>query len=60
MGSDVQRQIVELAQQSFRKAGIEMTIQPLEWAAFAAKMDAGELEAWAAALNLDPNPDLAV
>jgi ABC-type transport system substrate-binding protein len=60
MGSDVQRQIVELAQQSFRKAGIEMAIQPLEWAAFAAKMDAGELEAWAAALNLDPNPDLAV
>jgi peptide/nickel transport system substrate-binding protein len=60
MGSDVQRQIVELAQQSFRKAGIEMAIRPLEWAAFAAKMDAGELDAWAAALNLDPNPDLAV
>ena len=60
MGSDVQRQMVELAQQSFRKAGIEMAIQPLEWAAFAAKMDAGECEAWAAALNLDPNPDLAV
>ena len=40
MGSDVQRQIVELAQQSFRKAGIDMAIQPLEWAAFAAKMDA--------------------
>ena len=60
MGSDVQRQIVELAQQSFRKAGIDMGIQPLEWAAFAAKMDAGELDAWAAALNLDPNPDLAV
>jgi peptide/nickel transport system substrate-binding protein len=60
MGSEVQRQMVELAQQSFRKAGIEMAIQPLEWAAFAAKMDAGELDAWAAALNLDPNPDLAV
>ncbi len=60
MGSEVQRQIVELAQQSFRKAGIEMAIQPLEWAAFAAKMDAGELDAWVAALNLDPNPDLAV
>ena len=60
MGSDVQRQMVELAQQSFRKAGIEMAIQPLEWAAFAAKMDAGECEAWAAALNLDPNPDLSV
>ncbi len=45
MGSDVQRQMVELAQQSFRKAGIDMKIQPLEWAAFAAKMDAGELEA---------------
>ncbi|HQQ79165.1 MAG TPA: ABC transporter substrate-binding protein [Thermoanaerobaculia bacterium] len=60
MGSDVQRQMVELAQQSFRKAGIDMKIQPLEWAAFAAKMDAGELEAWAAALNLDPYPDLGV
>ena len=60
MGSDVQRQMVELAQQSLRKAGIEMRIQPLEWAAFAAKMDAGELEAWAAALNLDPYPDLGV
>jgi peptide/nickel transport system substrate-binding protein len=60
MGSDIQRQMVELAQQSFRKAGVEMTIQPLEWAAFAAKADAGELEAWAAAINLDPYPDLAV
>jgi peptide/nickel transport system substrate-binding protein len=60
MGSDLQRQMVELAQQSFRKAGIEMRIQPLEWAAFAAKMDAGELEAWAAALSLDPYPDLGV
>jgi peptide/nickel transport system substrate-binding protein len=59
-GSDIQRQIVELAQQSYRKAGIDMAIQQLEWAAFAAKMDAGELEAWAAALNLDPNQDLAV
>ncbi len=60
MGSDIQRQIVELAQQSYRNAGIEMAIQPLEWAAFGAKMDAGECDAWAAALNLDPNPDLAV
>ena len=60
MGSEVQRQIVELAQQSFRKAGIEMAIQPMEWGAFAAKMDAGEFDAWAAALNLDPNPDLSV
>jgi peptide/nickel transport system substrate-binding protein len=60
MGSDVQRQMVELAQQSFRRAGIDMRIQPLEWAAFIAKVDAGELEAWAAALNLDPYPDLGV
>ena len=37
-----------------------MKIQPLEWAAFIAKVDAGELEAWAAALNLDPYPDLGV
>ncbi len=60
MGSDIQRQLVELVQQSFRKAGIEMAIQPLEWATFGARMDAGELDAWAAALILDPNPDLAV
>ncbi len=59
-GSDIQRQMVELAQQSFRGAGIEMKIQPLEWAAFVAKMDAGELEAWAAAFNLDPYPDMAI
>jgi peptide/nickel transport system substrate-binding protein len=60
MGSDIQRQIVELAQQSFRTAGIDMAIQPLEWAAFSEKMDAGECEAWAAALSYEPNPDLAV
>lgn len=60
MGSDVQRQMVELAQQSWRKAGMDVKIQPLEWAAFIAKVDAGELEAWAAALNLDPYPDLGV
>jgi peptide/nickel transport system substrate-binding protein len=60
MGSNIQRQIVELAQQSYRKVGIGMAIQQLEWATFAAKMDAGECEAWAAALNLDPNPDLSV
>ncbi|MGA7991226.1 MAG: ABC transporter substrate-binding protein [Thermoanaerobaculia bacterium] len=59
MGSDVQRQMVELAQQSYRRAGIDMKIQPLEWATFSAKVDAGELEAWAAAWNLDPYPDLA-
>jgi peptide/nickel transport system substrate-binding protein len=58
-GGDLQRQMVELAQQSFRKAGIDMKIQPLEWAAFSAKVDAGELEAWAAAWNLDPYPDMA-
>jgi peptide/nickel transport system substrate-binding protein len=60
MGSDVQRQMVELAQQSWRKAGMDVKIQQLEWAAFIAKVDAGELEAWAAALNLDPYPDLGV
>ncbi len=49
MGSDLQRQMVELAQQSFRKAGIEMKIQPLEWGAFVEKVDAGDYEACAAA-----------
>lgn len=57
-GSDLQRQITEVVQQSYRKAGIEMSIRPLEWAAFSAKVDAGEFEASILALSLDPNPDL--
>jgi peptide/nickel transport system substrate-binding protein len=59
-GSDLQRQIVEVIQQSFRKAGIEMSIRPMEWAAFASKIDAGEFDAAILSYNLDPNPDLAV
>jgi peptide/nickel transport system substrate-binding protein len=57
-GSDLQRQITEVIQQSYRKAGIEMAIRPLEWAAFASKVDAGDFEASILALSLDPNPDL--
>jgi len=57
-GSDLQRQITEVVQQSYRKAGIEMAIRPLEWAAFAGKVDAGDFEASILALSLDPNPDL--
>jgi peptide/nickel transport system substrate-binding protein len=59
-GSELQRQIVEVAQQSFRKAGIEMTVRPMEWAAFVAKVDEGDYEAAILAYSLDPNPDLAV
>jgi peptide/nickel transport system substrate-binding protein len=56
--SDRQRQIVELAQASFREAGIEMSISPMEWGAFVDRVDAGDYEACSLALNLDPNPDL--
>lgn len=59
VGSERNRQIAELVQQAYRKAGIEMAIRPLEWGTFIAKSDAGELEASLLAFNLDPNPDLA-
>lgn len=59
-GSDLQRQITEVVQQSLRSAGIEMTIRPMEWATFASKVDAGDFEAAILAFSLDPNPDLAV
>jgi peptide/nickel transport system substrate-binding protein len=57
-GSDVQRQIAETVQQAFRSAGIEMTIRPMEWAAFSSSVDEGSFEACFLAMNLDPNPDL--
>ncbi len=59
-GSELQRQIVEIVQQSYRKAGIEMTVRPMEWASFGAKVDEGDFEAAILAYSLDPNPDLAV
>lgn len=59
-GSEIQRQITEVVQQSYRKAGIEMEIRPMEWAAFASKVDAGDFDAAILAYSLDPNPDLAV
>lgn len=57
-GSDRQRQIPELAQRSFREAGIDMALVPMEWGAFVDRIDAGDYEACSLALNLDPNPDL--
>lgn len=57
-GSDLQRQIAETVQQSFRSAGIEMAIAPMDWAAFTEKVDSGEFEACLLAMSLDPNPDL--
>jgi peptide/nickel transport system substrate-binding protein len=59
-GSDLQRQITEVVQQSYRRAGIEMTVRPMEWAAFATKVDEGDFEACILAMNFDPNPDLSV
>ena len=58
-GSEIQRQITEVIQQSYRRAGIEMAIRPMEWAAFASRVDAGDFDAAILAYSLDPNPDLA-
>jgi len=58
-GSDLQRQVAEIVQQAYRKAGIEMSIRSIEWAAFSSKVDAGDFQASMLAYNLDPNPDLA-
>ena len=58
-GSDLQRQIAETIQQALKGAGIEATLSPMEWAAFTAKVDAGECEAFLLAMSLDPNPDLS-
>jgi len=57
-GSDVQRQIAETIQQAFRTAGVEMTLRPMEWAAFSSAVDGGSFEACFLAMSLDPNPDL--
>mgnify|MGYP001055936511 FL=1 len=57
-GSDRQRQIPELAQRSFREAGIDMALVPMEWGAFVDVVDSGDYEACSLALNLDPHPDL--
>jgi peptide/nickel transport system substrate-binding protein len=56
--SDRQRQIVELAQRSFKEAGVEIALAPMEWGAFVEKVDTGDYEACSLSLNLDPNPDL--
>jgi peptide/nickel transport system substrate-binding protein len=58
MGSDLQRQMAETMQHSFREAGILMSIQPTEWTAFTAAVDEGRFESCVLAMNLDPNPDL--
>ncbi len=59
-GSDIQRQIAETVQDAYRRAGIEMTLRPMEWSAFTARVDAGEFEACLLAMSLDPNPDLFI
>lgn len=59
-GSNLQQQVLELVQQAYRKAGIDMTLRPMEWGAFVTKSDAGEFEACALAASLDPNPDMSM
>jgi len=58
-GSSTQRQMAEFTQQAYRKAGIEMTLRPMEWAVFSSKVDEGDYQACMLAWSLDPNPDLA-
>ncbi len=57
-GSDVLRQIAETIQHSFRIAGVEMTLRPMEWATFSSAVDEGSFEACFLTMSLDPNPDL--
>jgi peptide/nickel transport system substrate-binding protein len=59
-GSEIQRQIAEFVQQEFRKAGIEMTLEMMEWSAFTTRVDAGDFEACFLAMSLDPNPDFSI
>lgn len=59
-GSNLQQQVVELIQQAYKKAGIEMALRPMEWGAFVTKSDAGDFEACALAMSLDPNPDMTM
>lgn len=59
-GSEIQRQIAESVQQALRKAGIEMTLAPMEWSAFTTRVDAGDFEACFLAMSLDPNPDFSI
>lgn len=57
-GSAIGRQIDELLAAELARAGVEAKVIPLEWAAYVARLDAGEFEAasggWSAS---DPNPD---
>ncbi len=59
-GSDIQRQVAEVLQQSFGEAGIDVSLESLEWATFSTKVDAGELPATLLAISLDANPDLSL
>jgi peptide/nickel transport system substrate-binding protein len=59
-GSDLQRQIGEFAQQAYGKAGIEVVLAPVEWSVFSTQVDAGDFEACALAMALDPNADLSL
>jgi peptide/nickel transport system substrate-binding protein len=59
-GSLIGQQIDEVLAGAARKAGIEIRVRPLEWAAYVEKLDQGDFEAasgaWSA--SSDPNPDL--
>jgi peptide/nickel transport system substrate-binding protein len=57
-GSTISQEIDETLGAELARVGVRATVRPLEWAAFAERIDAGDFEAaslaWSAS---DPNPD---
>jgi len=57
-GSTISQEIDETLAAELARVGVRATVRPLEWAAFAERIDAGDFEAaslaWSAS---DPNPD---
>ena len=60
-GHPVSRQIAEVLQQEYSRLGVRMGIQPLDWPALSARLDAGDFDAVLSETvflppNLDPYP----
>ena len=57
-GSEIGRQIDEILASELARVGVTARVRPMEWAAFVARVDAGDFEGaslgWSA---VDPNPD---
>jgi peptide/nickel transport system substrate-binding protein len=57
-GSNISREVAELAAEDFRAAGIECRPLPVEWASLTKRMDSGAFEAVLASWANDLSPDL--